>query len=65
MQTLVLLEMALFFGGILAFCWWQMRLMRREIDDSNGSALARARPAPQAAVEKAEATAGTARPVAE
>lgn len=52
MQTLVLLEMVVFFGGVLAFCWWQMRLMRREIDDSNGSALAR--PAPQPAVDQAE-----------
>ena len=41
MQIVTLVEMALVFGGIMAFCWWQIRLMRREIDDTEGSALAR------------------------
>lgn len=50
LQTIVFIEMILFFGAILAFSWWQMRLMRREINDEKGSALAS--PPRPAAVEK-------------
>ncbi|MEM8791361.1 MAG: hypothetical protein AAGE80_07075 [Pseudomonadota bacterium] len=30
-QAIVFIEMLAFFGGILAFCWWQVRLMRRDL----------------------------------
>ncbi|MEM6934771.1 MAG: hypothetical protein AAF526_14480 [Pseudomonadota bacterium] len=36
-QVLVILEMIFFFGGILAFCWWQVRLMRRDLAESEAS----------------------------
>ncbi|MBX2854316.1 MAG: hypothetical protein KTR21_04980 [Rhodobacteraceae bacterium] len=49
MQLISLIEIAVVFGGIMGFCWWQIRLMRRDIDDSEGSALARPAPSEEAA----------------
>lgn len=40
-QVIIMIEFVLFFGAILGFCWWQMRLMRQQIDDAGGSALAK------------------------
>lgn len=47
-KLIVILEMVFFFGGILLFCWWQMRLMDKGVDDSKGSALARRPAEPEA-----------------
>ncbi|MEM9045436.1 MAG: hypothetical protein AAGC81_12145 [Pseudomonadota bacterium] len=34
LQAIVFFEMLIFFGGIMAFCWWQIRLMRRDLEAS-------------------------------
>ncbi|MEM7236904.1 MAG: hypothetical protein AAF501_03635 [Pseudomonadota bacterium] len=44
-QVLVILEMIFFFGGILAFGWWQVRLMRRELAESAAAEAASDGPA--------------------
>lgn len=44
----VVVELLLFFGAILGFAWWQIRLMRAQINDEGGSALA----APPRGVER-------------
>lgn len=36
-QILVIGEMIFFFGGILLFGWWQVRLMRRQLAQSKAA----------------------------